>query len=135
MILVLALALTAQQPANPQVQSLYEAMGIKEPGLRGAELQAALDKAAAHPLGSEDNPVRAKGVAGERDYLARLRCADGKALEVLGRAVGKPSPFGGVSDVYALRCSGPSPSDSKVTFDMYHLHREKRPIPGFTLAR
>jgi hypothetical protein len=103
--------------------------------LRGAELQAALDKAAAHPLGSEANPVRAQGVAGERDYMARLRCADGKAPEVLGRGLGKPSPFGGVSDIYGLRCSGSSAADSSVTFDMYHQHRETRPVPGFTLAR
>ena len=135
MILFLALALAGQQPAAQQPQSIYEALGISEPGLRGAALQAAVDKAAAFPLGSAQNPVRARGIGGERDYLQRLRCADGKAPEVLGRGTGMPSPFGGVSDIYGLRCKGSPPTDSRVTFDMYHDHRETRPIPGFALAR
>ena len=42
---------------------------------------------------------------GERAYLARLRCADGRAPQVLGRYTGPPSPFGGVSDVYGVQCA------------------------------
>lgn len=134
MILALALALSAHQPAAQQPQSLYEALGIAEPGLRGAALDAAVAKAASSPLGSVANPVRAQGVAGERDYLARLRCADGQAPEVLGRGSSMRSPFGGITDIYSLRCNGAAPTSHKIIFDMYHQHRETRAVPGFTLA-
>lgn len=133
MIFAVALALTIQQPAKSQ--TLYDMLGIAEPGLRGAALEAAVAKAAASPLGSEANPVRAQGPAGEREYLARLRCADGRPPEVLGRGSAMPGPFGGIADVYRLRCAGSPPVESGVFFDMYHQHRETRPIPGFTLAR
>lgn len=132
MILALSLALAAQQPAQ-KPQSLYELLGVAEPGLRGAALDAAVAKAAAYPLGSTDNPVRARGPTGEREYLARLRCADGNAPKVLSRGSSMPGPFGGITDIYSLRCDGSTPATARVIFDMYHDHRETRPAEGFTI--
>jgi outer membrane murein-binding lipoprotein Lpp len=41
-----------------------------------------------HPLGSEENPVLAQGPPGERAYLYRLRCPEGKPpiLSVKGQS-------------------------------------------------
>ena len=124
----------ATAPASAQAQkpiSLYELMGVKPPGLRGAELEAAVRAAAAHPLGSGQNPVRTKGIAGQRAYLARLRCPDGNAPHVLGRGTSAPSPFGGVGDTYGVTCAG---TRHQIEMDMYHDHVETRAVPGFTIV-
>lgn len=129
-----ALALAAPalaQDAKPM--SIYEAFGLEEPGLRGAELEAAVARANASPLGSEQNPVRARGPAGERDYLARLRCSDGRAPVIRGRATAMPSPFGGITDQYVVDCKNGAPATASVYMDMYHDHVEYRPVPGFTV--
>lgn len=126
----LAAAPALAQEAKPM--TLYEAFGVKEPGLRGAELEAAVKAADPYALGSEKNPVRAKGPGGERAYLASLRCADGKAPKVLGRMTGPPSPFGGVGDVYGVACEGGG--TVTIHMDMYHDWIEVRPVPGFTFA-
>lgn len=129
-----ALALAAPglaQDAKPK--TLYELFGLKEPGLRGAELDAAVAKASAFPLGSEQNPVRVRGPAGERDYIARLRCSDGRAPVIRGRATAMPSPFGGITDQYVVDCKDSTPATASVYMDMYHDHVEDRPVPGFTV--
>lgn len=119
------------QEAKPK--TLYELMGVPEPGLRGAELEAAVKAAEPYPLGSQQNPVRTKGIAGQRAYLASLRCGDGKPPRVLGRGIGPPSPFGGVGDEYRVRCDGGEAVG--IHMDMYHDWVELRAVPGFTIAR
>ena len=129
-----ALVFPAPAPAQAaKPMSIYEAFGLKEPGLRGTELDAAVAKANAFPLGSEQNPVRARGPAGERDYIARLRCSDGRAPVIRGRATAMPSPFGGITDQYVVDCKNGAPATASVYMDMYHDHVEHRPVPGFTL--
>lgn len=118
-------------PAPKQPMTIYEAFGIKPPGLRGAELEAAVRAAEGEPLGSARNPVRTRGIGGQRAYLARLRCPDGKAPNVLGRAPSMPSPFGGVGDTYAVTCGE---IGHKIEMDLYHEHVELRPVPGFTIV-
>lgn len=133
-LLSTAASLAAAAPASAQAQkpiSLYELMGVKPPGLRGAELEAAVRAAAVYPLGSAQNPVRTKGIAGQRAYLARLRCPDGKAPQVLGRGIAPPSPFGGVGDTYGVTCAG---TRLQIEMDMYHDHVETRAVPGFTIV-
>lgn len=122
----------AAPPAPTAPVSLYDLMGVAPPGLRGAELEAAVAAAAPHPLGSAKNPVRTRGIAGQRAYLARLRCPDGKRPKVLGRGLGPPSPFGGVGDTYAVTCGDVRHA---IEMDMYHDHVEPRPVPGFTIVR
>lgn len=113
--------------------TLYELFGVWEPGLKGPELDAAVAKAAAFPLGSDQNPVRTKGPAGQRAYLARLRCSNGKAPRVLGRMVGPPSPFSAVTDHYGVQCDGAEPVT--VSMDMYHEQVEMRAVEGFTITK
>ncbi len=100
--------------------------------MEGAELDRAVRAAAAFPLGSADNPVRAEGPAGQQDYLSRLRCRDGSAPAFRRRVSGGRSPFGGIVDYYAVQCDGDP--IAAVVMDMYHPgHREARALPGFTI--
>jgi hypothetical protein len=87
-----------------------------------------------HPLGGPANPVRVHAPAGERAYLARLRCDDGTAPSFERRGSMKErSPFGFIMDTYNVTCSGHSPV--VVYMDMYHAkHVEKRAVPGFSLV-
>ena len=129
-------AATPAQPAPSAASpgkaiNLYDLMGIKAPGLRGAELEAAVVAAAPFALGSLQNPVRTRGIAGQRAYLARLRCPDRKRPKVLGRGLGPPSPFGGVGDSFGVTCAG---ARHQIEMDMYHDHVEPRPVPGFTIV-
>lgn len=128
-------AASAPSSASPQAISLYDALGMKEPGLRGAELDVAVRRANAFPLGSERNPVRTTGLAGQRRYLARLRCSDGSAPSVRGRGIGSPSPFGGVTDIYSVECKRGTPARAAIAMDLYHEHVETRPVPGFAIIR
>lgn len=133
----LILSLTAAAPPSTgkdEPVGFFEALGMKPPGLRGAELEAAVRAANVFPLGSDRNPVRTKGIEGQRDYLSRLRCSDGRAPKVLGRGPGMPSPFGGIIDIYSLRCEGGEPETAAVRMDMYHEHVETRAAPGFTIV-
>lgn len=91
--------------------------------------QVELDK---HPHGSRENPVRVGGPGGERAYLARLRCADGRHPEFeRGGSVGV-GPWGYILDAYSVTCA--SGEKATVFMDMYHSqHREERTVPGFTI--
>lgn len=85
------------------------------------------------PLGSEKNPVRCEAPRGERAYLSRLRCSDGKP-PVFSRAgsfgVG---PYGNILDVYRVKCE--DAEEARVFMDMYHQgHVEKEAVPGFTIT-
>ena len=85
------------------------------------------------PLGSEANPVRGPGPFGEREYLHRLRCADG-ASPAFNRhgSVGRGAD-GHILDVYGVTCPNAG-SDVSVYMDMYDGDvRERRAIPGFTI--
>ena len=101
--------------------------------MKGAKLEAAVAAASAHPLGSEQNPVRANMPQGQRAYLERLRCSDGNAPAFQrGGSVGS-GPYGSIMDVYALECLSGQPAKASVYMDMYHDHVEDRPVPGFTI--
>ncbi len=102
--------------------------------LKGTKLETAAIAAAAHPLGSEKNPVRVNMPEGERAYLERLRCSDGNAPTFeRGGSVGT-GPYGTIMDVYELRCLSGQPANSSVYMDMYHGdYVENRTIPGFTI--
>jgi len=98
-------------------------------------LGAALKEAERHKLGTEENPVRADMPAGQRAYLARLRCNDGapptwSRVGNLGSGV-----FGSIVDQYDLRCEGAHPPRTIIVMDMYFKgHVEARPIDGFKIA-
>ena len=110
---------------------LFETLGIKLP--QGEELAQMIAQAARHPLGSRENPVRAAGVDGQRAYLSRLRCADGKAPRYERAFSDGIGPFGRIMDHYNLWCG-----DMRVAvrLDMYHPgYVEARPVPGFTIRK
>ena len=98
-------------------------------------VRRAVERAADQPLGSERNPVRVSGPAGERGYIARLRCADGSAPRVGQRSSAGTGPFGTIIDLYPLDCGQSAPGRVSLAMDMYHdNHDETRAPEGFTLV-
>src|SRR5215217_6682079 len=71
-LLLGACATTSQEPS-------IERMLAGESEVSGPALDRRIAEAERHPLGSQENPVRAEMPPGQRDYLARLRCSDGRA--------------------------------------------------------
>jgi hypothetical protein len=133
MKVVLGLLLLAGVPAAAQeTNAAAEMMQSLGGGLSGERLRAAIDKAAASPLGSRENPVRADIPQGERAYLARLRCTDGSRPGFQRVGSMGSGPFGYIVDGYAVSCPGAAPV--AVHMDMYHRHVETAAVPGFTIV-
>ena len=140
--LAFAAALSASAAAAPKPkpgertispEQLLAQMGS---GNSDEEIARAIAAAAAYPLGSVENPVRVGGPEGERAYLARLRCANGKAPGVGARASAGVGAFGSVVAAYPLDCGAAAPGQGKIVMDMYHEeHVETRAPAGFTLSR
>jgi hypothetical protein len=137
--LLLPLALLAAAPAAAEKpgdrtaspEALLEAMGLAPDQ---DDIRQAVEAAVAHPLGSLKNPVRVGGPAGERAYIARLRCSDGSAPKVGERANGGVGAFGTIVDLYPLDCGRAAPGRTELVMDMYHEeHREDSPPPGFAI--
>ena len=136
--LILTLLLTAapafaQQPGQPQLgartRSPEQLMGAISRGSPEEEMRALV--AAAHPLGSLENPVRVGGPDGERAYLARLRCTNGAQPQIGARRSGGIGAFGSVVGAYELSCGAAA---ARINFDIYHEeHVESRAPAGFTL--
>ena len=100
-----------------------------------AEIRAAIEAANAHPLGSLANPVRAAGPEGERAYLARLRCADGKTPGIFPRGQGGIGAYGSLVDLFAVDCGAAAPGRVEIAMDGYQEeHQETRAPDGFTIA-
>ncbi len=130
MAVLLGVAGCASAPEN-DMSDLMSFMGAVSP----AESARVAERLAGKPLGSAENPVRADMPAGQRAYLARLRCANGRA-PAFGRIgnVG-PGPYGSIVDAYSVTCAGSSPAESTVHLDMYHAgHVEAAAVPGFTIV-
>lgn len=84
------------------------------------------------PLGSFENPIRCHGVAGEREYLARLSGPDGIPIE-FNREGSLPGPAGHPYDLYTVTYPGQA-APVQLHFDMYAQGpREKRAPPGLFL--
>ena len=131
---LLACAGHAPASAQPVDRDALERMLAGESQIQGPELERRIAVAAAHPLGSMENPVRAAMPRGQRAYLQRLRCADG-AAPTFGR-IGNfgAGVYGNIIDGYRVRCAGGTPAETVVYMDMYHRgHVEERPVPGFTI--
>lgn len=103
-------------------------------GVSDAELERAIAAAAAHPLGTSENPVRVGGPDGERAYIARLRCADGSTPKSRREGSAGVGAFGTIVDLYRLDCGAAAPGTTELVIDMYHSeHREDRAPPEFTI--
>ena len=140
-ILLLAAALLAA-PAAAQTPGLGKRTAPPEQSMAGigggssdAEIARAEQAAAGFPLGSLQNPVRVGGPEGERAYLGRLRCADGKPPRAgIGRPGGTDA-FGSVAEMVTLDCGAAAPGRTELAFDLYfEEHREDRAPGGFALA-
>jgi hypothetical protein len=141
-IFVLPAALLLAAPAAGQTPNLGKRTAPPEQSLAGigggssdAEIARAEAAAAAFPLGSLQNPVRVGGPDGERAYLARLRCADGKAPRAGIPRHGGADAYGSVADLVPLDCGAAAPGRTEIAVDLYfEEHREERAPDGFSLA-
>lgn len=112
--------------------SALERMMRGESAMQGKKLEKAIAKAEQHPLGSRENPVRVTMPVGQRAYLSRQRCSDGKAPEFQRAGNVGPGPYDNIVDLYIVVCKDGEPKRSEVFMDMYHSpHAEQRPLPGF----
>lgn len=130
MILVCVLAVCAANHSSADNALELMLMGkAPHPDLNPEE--AAL--VAKSPLGSKQNPVRAEGPSGQRDYLMHLRCPEGRAPTFeRGGSVGL-SPYGSMMDVYQVTCDAP-PTHS-IYMDMYHPgYVESQAVAGFSIS-
>ena len=136
-ILAAAALLAAPAPAQKlgaRTSSPDQVLGQKAALDPMAEAEQIAAAAAAHPLGTEKNPLRVGGPEGARAYIARLRCADGSSPQVGRRRSGGVGAYGTLTETYSLDCGGAAPGRVALAFDFYHAeHVENRPAPGFTL--
>ena len=87
-----------------------------------------------HPLGSRANPVRCHEPRGQREYLQRLRCADGSSPGYDRIGSYGLGPYGTILDGYEVICPGDTKSP-RVYMDMYHEgYVETEPAEGFTIV-
>lgn len=129
-LLATPVAATAQSKTGGEMAEMMRQLGLK--ALKGRKLDKAIEKASAFALGSQENPVRASAPTGQRAYLDRLRCADGKA-PVYNR-VGNVGPgiYGYIVDWYSVQCA--EQAAVSIYMDMYHDHVEAQPVAGFTIV-
>ena len=126
---------SSEKPDEPLNLAGFMASLFGEEPMSEKQMRKALKAASAYPLGSAENPVRADGPPGQREYLSRLRCADlsRPAFQRLGSA--GMSPFGGVVDIYEVRCAGNENPASSIYMDMYHSgYRETQAVSGFGIV-
>ena len=137
---ILAAAALLAAPATAQklgarTSSPDQLLGEAAPLDPMAEAEQIAAAAAAHPFGSERNPVRVGGPEGARAYIARLRCADGSLPQVGPRSTGAVGPYGALTERYQVDCGGGAPNRVSIAFDLYHAeHVETRPPAGFAIA-
>jgi hypothetical protein len=81
------------------------------------------------PLGAIENPIRACGPDGQREYVKRLQCASGKPPAFSRSGSGGRGVYGTVIDHYELQCDS---QKTEFVMDMYHCkHREAEAPRGF----
>ena len=138
----LVVAALIAAPAAAQTPNLGKRTAPPEQSMAGigggssdAEIARIEAAVAAQPFGSLLNPVRVGGPEGERAYLARLRCADGKAPRPGIPHPGGTDPYGSVADLVPLDCGAAEPGRTEIAIDLYfEEHREDAAPGGFTLA-
>lgn len=94
----------------------------------------AMSEVSSEPLGSRENPVRAAMPVGQRRYLDRLRCSDGKAPSYERSGSAGAGPYGSIIDLYVVQCPDAEPSVTEIYIDMYHRHVETEAVPGFDIV-
>ena len=126
---------SAQPPReeSPAPRELVESIGS---GNSDAALEQTIAAAAAHPLGTLANPIRVAGPEGERVYLARLRCADGRAPAIGVKTAGGVGAYGSLVDAWPVDCGAAAPGKVSLVLDKYHEEHPEQSVPaGFQAAR
>lgn len=132
-LVAMALAVAMAGCASSDDDDLSILTGGRPPGTNVERIAAEI---ARYPLGSEQNPIRVNMPAGERAYLARLRCSDGAAPGFERQGSGGASPYGSIVDIYSVVCANGEPRQSTIWMDMYHpQHNETAAPPGFTIVQ
>lgn len=121
------------EPSDADMAVLFAMLaGQSNPEVDIAEAEA---RARPLPLGSEENPIRAEMPPGQRAYLSRLRCSDGRAPRFARIGSFGAGPYGNILDGYDVVCEGAEPARTTLYLDMYHPgHVEPMAPPGFTIA-
>lgn len=135
LIAALAAEPAAAQKLGDRTATPQQVLGEMAPTDPMAEAEQIAAAAAAHPLGSVENPVRVGGPQGARAYIARLRCADGSRPQVGARSTGAVGAYGTLTERYPLDCGAAAPGRIALAFDFYHEeHVETRAPAGFALG-
>ena len=130
----LAAAPACAQKLGGRTAAPQQMLGEMAPADPMAEAEAVAAAAAAHPLGTLENPVRVGGPEGARAYIARLRCGDGSRPQVGLRSAGDVGAYGTLTERYPLDCGTAPPGRVALAFDFYHEeHVETRAPAGFAL--
>jgi hypothetical protein len=131
---VFVAAPASAQKLGARTATPQQVLGEMAPADPIAEAEAIAAAAAAHPLGSLENPVRVGGPQGARAYIDRLRCADGSRPQVGRRSPGGVGAYGSLTEIYPLDCGAAAPGRALLAFDLYHEeHVETRAPAGFAL--
>jgi hypothetical protein len=135
MLPVLLAASAQAQPPRQQSPAPRDVLAAVGSGNTDAALAQAIAEAGAHPLGTIRNPVRVAGPDGERAYLARLRCSDGRAPAIGAKSAAGVGAYGSLVDAYALDCGAAAPGRISLVVDRYHEENpEARAPAGFRIA-
>jgi hypothetical protein len=127
---LLIAAPAAAQQLGARTQSPEAMAAEMRAGSPEQEIEQLAAAAAAHPLGTAENPVRVGGPEGEHAYLGHLRCPDGSQPRVGARSEAGTGAYGSVVGAYEVSCGG---ATARIVFDMYHEeHVETRAPAGFS---
>ena len=131
----LSIAVTASaKPPREQSPAPRDVLALVGAGNSDAELQQTMAAAAAHPLGTAENPIRVGGPEGTAAYLARLRCADGSSPKIGAKGEGGVGAYGSLVDLYPVDCGAAAPGRRELRIDIYHEENaESRAPAGFRL--
>ena len=102
----------------PEDTSAEDASSLLESLFGPSDFEPDLEEIAKHALGAKGNPVRCNRPGGERAYLDRLRCQNGRKSKYSRIGSFGGGPYGNILDGYDVKCRG---ADSVTIFmDMYH---------------
>lgn len=134
-LIVTAAPASALKPPREELPAPRELLAALGAGSSDAEIAAVAAAAAAHPLGTIENPVRVGGPDGERAYIARLRCDDGTIPQVGAKSQAGVGAYGTVVNAHPLDCGANPPGQMRLVTDIYHEgHVEERAPAGFSLV-
>ena len=125
-----AMAQSTERGEPNDNQRMMEGFGIAIPSDK--QYKKLVKKAYKHPLGSQKNPVRADAAQGQREYLNRLRCADGSRPEYARSGNVGEGVYGYIVDLYEVDCGDAAPGTTQVYMDLYHGgYVEQELVEGF----